>query len=578
MTGKAHAFSSAPASPEWIAAFIEERDRLVSCGYDFDRAAEIAKTSLSIRSPYETRRVSEDTEKQRVIAHAWRSSDIPPRPDFDKLAYECFGQAEPPPGALAEYRKLIETEKWRDGTEARRTKAEAEFAEDCIDMTGEAVDSQKAKDNRADSETIERQSLAIANRMREAGFDPFRPDNCRFWRYYIHTRHWEPLIQYRRLCFIPSVAASIRAPKLAALEYFLQENPFCRFWTFTLGNRVGTARVRQRARHLARRLNRLNIQLRRRYGVSIIFRATELGTVEFDANGDKVAEAKAGRIEFDENGEPLWHVHAHCVVYSHRGYIRPDKWKEMYSFIGKFWKYHWNGGEKNKDGSIKRGVIENPRECCKYVTKPGDILKLTGAQMVALQEALSGLRLVTPMGILRKQIAARKKNEIVLRRRRIKAGGRVVTRWRERIDHNKLAPRDDYDREGMSAMEDSRAALRELKAAARAMPGQTPNADEKRDFCRVMARLAPAMGPENFKEPSVMVCGTFKDEQAVANHPLVEKLWGETIFSWETRREAAAINVHTDTLTGQGAFDFNAHHPPEAVRWEDCQPLELAKN
>jgi hypothetical protein len=471
---------------------------------------------------------------------------------------------------LADYDDTTETAPFdRPGLAEERAffaQAEAEFSEDCAAETGVSVQPEKAAKRRRERVELAQQSHLIAMRLREGGFEAFRPDNCKFWRYYIHSRHWEAIPQYRRTCFLPVVAAAVRAPKLAALEYFGERNPFARFWTFTTGNRVGIGQLIARIRYLHRKLNRLNRQLRKRFGVEIVFRSTELGTVEFDRNGNRLAEGKIGAIEFGENGEPLFHVHAHCVVNSLVGYIRPARWQAMIQFVWNFWGHHWDAGE----------CIKDARECCKYVTKPGDMLKLTPAQLAGVARALGDLHLVQTMGTLRREIAARTAGKKVLRRVRTPEG----CVWRERCDHNKHA---DADKAGQDATFVRLLAERRLDEYSRAKP-------DRRDakavpFCRVAARLAPSLGPCGLKEPTVFVYGTHRDAEAIENHELVQKLWAETVEHWEAGRALASIiSVHTDTSTGQGAeartFDFYADcmtHPPwdaEKAVFETLEPCQ----
>ena len=559
------------AYAKFLTTYGEEFDRLIAAGIPYNRALEIAKISVNFSSPFDTE-LSEAAKN--LIRLASRKSDVPRFP-VDPSIYEYPEYLSPDPAERAAAFELIrkhdEALAFHATKEARQKLAEEQFAEDCIDLTGEIVHPKAAAKKRREKDDLKRESAQIATRMfEEGGFNARRSDAHSFWLYRVHSQQWEQMENYRRIMFIPCVAAAVRAPKLAALEYFLQKHPYCRFWTFTIGKRVETPRLRQRIRHLNRRLNRLNSELLARYGVSIIFRANETGS-----------------LKWDENGNPTWHPHAHCVVYSHVGYIKPDKWAEMYAFIGRFWKYHWNGGTKSANGEIECGVIRNARECCKYVTKPADIMRLDGRQMVELYEAIAGLPLVRPMGILRKEIARRKKQEKVLRRYRFKENGKVRSGWRERENHNAVGKREAHDRAGMTFVEDGIEMASETLAASRTPPGQPVRKRDKRDFCAVVARLAPSMGPQGIKEPAVLVMGTYKDAEAVKNHPLVTQLWNNTLMSWETAKDtqrkaaaaAAPINVHTYTSVAGSPVPFgagDANAPPETSLFEHFAAIATA--
>ena len=412
----------------------------------------------------------------------------------------------------------------KDAERAFFKQAEAEFAEDCEAETGVWCDPDKTKKRAIEKRQRAKNTHTLAMRLREGGLDAFRPDNCAFWRYYIHTRLWEQIPQYRRICFLPLVAASLRAEQLAALEYFLDRHPFCRFWTFTNGPRCKTSDLNRRLKSLFRHLSDLNRELRNRYGVEIIFRSAELGTLD---------GKDGGQIVFDENGNPLWHPHVHCVVISKIGYIRPQKWEEMIRFVHDFWGHHWDAG----------GLIRNPRECCKYVTKEADMLKLTPAQLVAVARQLKKVKMVQSMGALKKERARRAKENKVLRRWRAPDGGMV---WRERLDHNKHA---DAHTDARNATRQQ--LLREQRLDEYSHMTPCPNPRKAVPFCRVAARLAPAVGPLGLKEPTVMVYGTHRDERAICNHELVTKLWSDTVEHFEAGRQLAAISVHTDTSSAE---------------------------
>lgn len=422
--------------------------------------------------------------------------------------------------------------------------------------------------------TLLEQSHALAQSLEAAGVPAYRHDDTALWIYWVCSGEWQELAKFRRICFLPAVAAQVRSAKLAALEFFIQKNPFCRFWTFTSGPRVALPQLRARIEWLHRKLNALNKFLRLNYSVELVFRSTELGTLEFDDLGNARGEQNAGRIETDQEGNPLFHPHAHCVVQSLRGPVPKGEWQKMFSAIWDFWRDD-DGGQLNWDGGRRgqSGVIRNARECCKYVTKPGDLLRLTPAQLAGTQAALSGLKLVQPLGELKKEIATRRAEKKRLIRQPTPDG----CVWRECFDWNKHAETTAEQREFEKNVLEAKTFASETATAARLEPGQEwPRGKDAPPWCRVFARQAPAVGPRFVKEPRVIVGGNVFDAQSVRGHPLVQKLWGEGIQGYERGLLAEAataqalvdsISVHTVTPTGNFCQAWDPE-PDPAESWE----------
>jgi hypothetical protein len=98
----------------------------------------------------------------------------------------------------------------------------------------------------------------------------------------------------------------------------------------------------------------------------------------------------------------------------------------------------------------------------------------------------------------------------------------------------------------------------ETAAAARAKPGECPHyPDRSAAWCAVFSRLSPAIGPAGLKEPRVVVGGTHFDARRVDAHPLVSRLWAQTVQDWEA---GLSISVHTGTPT-DADFEFAADIP-----------------
>lgn len=557
-----------------------EYNRARNAGFEPEMASRIAafEVRLAMRKTpraerrEEARRARTDAEIPSVGSRVVYDANTDTYRRTDWIYPERHGIAEAAPYPAA-----------RHSEHANFATAEAEFEETVEEETGVCVDEYSWAERMEERRENRRQSHVIANKLECGGTPAYRTDEYQLHMVSVFSGHAEQLPGFRQICFIPHVAAMVRAKKLMSLEYFLECHPFCRFWTFTSGTRVPASGLRKRVRSLHARINKLNKELRRRYGVEIVFRATELGSVETTASAGAakakraaraahrkaVAEAKAsgrpvpvwtrakdsqfadaaGEIERDETtGEALYHPHAHCVLYMPNGQLSKEKWSEMLRFVWDHWGDHWDDGK----------IIEDAREACKYVTKPGEMSRLAPAELCALEAALHGLHLVTPMGVLKEEIRLRNEAGQKLRRKRTPDGyvfkvgydhNRQLSTSEEEKDHARRKRRQerlDYidaknritsptTGELVSAGMGHTGALRRKAAAA---------------LCRVVARCEPAAVASPIKEPRVVVMasrGSFC-MRAVRSHPLFVKLWNQGIQAWEAGR---AIRVHTSTTTGE---------------------------
>lgn len=397
-----------------------------------------------------------------------------------------------------------------------------------------------------------------------AAFDPMRHDAYSLWVYWLHSDTLEQMPQYRRTCLLPYIAAMTRAPKLAALEYWIQQHPYCRFWTFTTGARCTVHELPSRIDWLFSKLRSLNKKLFKKWGLSIVFRTTEFGSLEkekvkgvrpstpqMELNEDG-SETIEGSIERSETGEAMYHPHAHCVLYSSAGYIQPSTWDKVIEFVNKAWRkrgerIHWDAGK----------IIGDARECCKYVTKPGDILKLTDSELADFADAVRGRRMVRPMGPLAAEIRDRKEHGRILRRSR--AGSRMV--WAVKLNQNRLTSETEEEKAARENLEDAYAFTEECEALANIEPPSYPGALDGGTFApkvidvettKVLARIGPAAGPSPIKEPRVILMTNrdIPDMRTVRCHPLVARLWAQTVPEWEAGQALARISVHTGTLSG----------------------------
>lgn len=289
--------------------------------------------------------------------------------------------------------------------------AEFDYAADCTAETGAAVSPEQYEKMQKNRRKLTAMTEQIAARLKVMNIAATRPDAVKCWAYWVHSQHMEELPAYRRICILPTVAASIRAPKLAALEYWLDRHEYARFWTFTTGERCrlrGVDGLEARLKWLTRKLSKLNHALAR-YGVEIVFRSVEFGGLEKKTHPAS-ERMEGGGLDWTEDGSPLFHPHAHCVVIAHFGY-NPARWQEVTQMVRDFWRrggarLHCDFGE----------IIGNARECCKYVTKPGDLLKLSDADLAELFEITYRAKLCHPMGSLAREIRIREGHTVTIQR------------------------------------------------------------------------------------------------------------------------------------------------------------------
>lgn len=506
----------------------------------------------------------------------------------------------------------------REAERAKFREAERLYAERMSNDVGTSEDLETWWERKYEKAEQLRQSHTIANSLECGGTVGYRTDEYQLGFWNVCTHELESLPNFRRLCFIPWIAAQVRASKLAALEFFISCHPYCRFWTFTSGPRVAQSGLRERIEYLHRRLSELNRELWRRYGCGLVFRSTELGTIETAETAGKaralraakrahraaVEKAKkdglpapkwtrakaekfsdpAGQIERDEKtGELMYHPHAHCVWYSPRGKLPDDEWSEMLRFVWKFWGHMWDDGK----------VIGDAREAVKYVLKPGEVASLHPRDLCALEKAVHGLRLVTPMGTLKKEIADRKARGFTLKRVQT-VDGRV---WAEVPDQNKQLASTEEERAARAAHK--RQELLDRLDAKNVIVNEATGEVVSRGFShggkvrrksdtpitKVLARMEAAASITPIKEPRVMVMftrGAF-DRRRVMEHPLVIGLWTLAVERFESARRSR-IRFNKSTTTGETrVMDLLADTeerllPDSRAVWEASTPVKFEGN
>lgn len=250
------------------------------------------------------------------------------------------------------------------------------------ETTQRRISQEDFDDFQRQNRVLREQSLEIACRLEEGGVPAFdeEADVALVGLRTGEVRHFDA---FRQINFIPSVAQKKRGPRLRVLEYYLDQQKgrkSHRMWTFNTGPRSLIGNVRQRVTELHRNLSRLASELRQGWGVDIIFRSTELGSM-------------ARQVD----GLATFHVHAHCLVQT--PYL--NDWSGMLEWVQRRWReivgLSPNGKWKVFEDS---GKIFNPRELCKYCVKPTDVLQLNSAELCELQGQMFRLHLVQFSGSL----------------------------------------------------------------------------------------------------------------------------------------------------------------------------------
>lgn len=437
--------------------------------------------------------------------------------------------------------------------------------------TGNTIDPERALKNLKRREELDRQTEEIARRLRcgwqriatdalnEAKrlraigdrpkmrtaalrwFDYSRRSALRstpfsLYTYFVHSRTVVRQEQFRRVMFLPAVAQKVRAPKLLAVESFIERHPFCRMWTFTSGPRCGLDELGDRVRAFHRRLSRFASWLRKTWSMEMVFRSTELGKLETRPDGSR--DGEAGCIPRDENGRPTFHVHAHTLVRSLTGHRSKSEWSRLLRSVWSKWKHVWDDGSS----------VNDARELVKYMCKPGEVLRLNETEICDLYDQLAGLRLVCPLGSLAAEIRERKEKELTFDRQPTPEG-RV------------LREVPDWNRHGRTTVESG------TDRSVRIVLGKRPT--KPADIpARIVARLAPSFAPGSLlAEPRVAVLGMRWDANQVEKSPLVAQLREATAAQWTAGADLLRVHVGTSTVPAEfpAAADWVSRPPPDPL-------------
>jgi hypothetical protein len=239
--------------------------------------------------------------------------------------------------------------------------------------SGRKIPQEAFERKKSERDLLRAQSLHIADMLESVGIRAY--GDSKLTMVGLLSGIEEPLVDFRNIVFIPEVAKRKRNQVLGDLEYFLQNHPFARMWVFTSGSRCPIDAVADRIKEVHRKISKLNSKpFMKAAGVSIVFRATELGSLQ--------------RID----GVATFHIHCHAIIDLARKLPR-ESWSLLLGKVRSWWQFHFADAKK----------IQMAREACKYVVKPGDLLNLTAQELKALHGQMFKLHLVQALGSLRDQ-------------------------------------------------------------------------------------------------------------------------------------------------------------------------------
>lgn len=260
---------------------------------------------------------------------------------------------------------------WREAeTHLHRPTAAAtvSYWQHCENLSGTLVDPGKWQKSLSQSETLELQTNAIADKLALVGVECRRPLGLSAVG--VCSGKSESVTAWRHINFLPIVAASNRSQLVKRLSYFAESRRFLRYIVVTNGKRCRARALCARARDLARSVSRFAAHpALKDFGVSVELRVTE--------------------VTAERGEDAAWSYHPHCnVVINCR---RRIDWQSFLKFATKNLPGHW------KDC----GRLIDANEAVKYFVKPAEVLAHSSNELLELFNATKGLHLATPMGALK---------------------------------------------------------------------------------------------------------------------------------------------------------------------------------
>ena len=258
----------------------------------------------------------------------------------------------------------------------------AEFINHTASVSGHTVDQESYEKSCDRKALLEEISDLVANDLEKGGHTAY--DENQNLTIVGASGETKEVKAYRNINIIPLVAQKNRARMLKCLEYFCEtrvNDNQLRMWVFNLGARTPLGDVRDRIKLLHSNINRLAYEIKKKYGIDIFFRSTELGSVQ------------------KSEGVSNLHLHTHCLVKT--PYLKD--WSEVVSWINKRWRELCKLSPNSKWSVFKEsGSIYKIREACKYVIKPMELMELSSSEICQLYEQTKGLHIVQARGDFKK--------------------------------------------------------------------------------------------------------------------------------------------------------------------------------
>lgn len=248
-----------------------------------------------------------------------------------------------------------------------------------------------------------------------------------------------PLVPYRPVRFLPSVANRDRRPMLNALRYWLDqeaENPeYMRYAVVTAGKPIPAfGDLRGALQSLARKISKWAHEAYEIYGIQVHFRGSEF---------TRKTAGERGLSEYDPD-IVFYHPHGNVLLQPKRRLPKegPGSWEEFLSWSHEYLDAHWQDC----------GAVKDVRELVKYVVKPGDLLggqkPIEAEETKWLYESLFRLNLAQPMGEFKEFYSGIMKEgvKVVRVKNKDNGGGRLrLVKKATRFDHSVKKQHDDED-------------------------------------------------------------------------------------------------------------------------------------
>lgn len=246
-----------------------------------------------------------------------------------------------------------------------------------------------------------------------------------------------PLVAYRPVRFLPSVAARDRRPMLNALKYWMDEvverPDYVRYIVVTAGELVPAfGDLRGRMQDMSRSISKWAHIAKNDFDIHVHFRGSEFTRKTAGERG----------LEGYSPDTVLYHPHCNILLEPKRKLPKTGagSWDAFLKWSHSYLEGHWHDN----------GRIKDVREIVKYVVKPADLLE--GEQPIESDEtkwlygSLFRLNLAQPLGEFKEfysEISAKKLKVVRVKNRGNNKGKLRLVQKSARLDHS--VPREKSD-------------------------------------------------------------------------------------------------------------------------------------